>query len=56
MKKVNGKFVIEEKETGLEIQKYLDQQKAKQTLRNLNMGSGFDGFTPNFFTWQPLSK
>jgi len=50
MKEVNGKFVIEEHETGLEVQRYKEQNSARETLRNLNMGGGFDGFTPTFFT------
>ena len=50
MKEVNDKFVIEEHETGLEVQRYKEQKSARETLRNLNMGGGFDGFTPTFFT------
>jgi hypothetical protein len=50
MKEVNGKYIIEETETGLEVQKYKEQKAARETLRNLNMGGGFDGFSPTFFT------
>lgn len=56
MKEVNGSYVIEENETGFVVQKQKDQKAAREILRNLNMGGGFDGNTPSFFTWQPLFK
>jgi hypothetical protein len=35
--------------TGLLIKSSLKKEEAKILLRHLNMGGGFDGFTPAFF-------
>lgn len=35
--------------TGLVIKSALKKDEAKSLLRHLNMGGGFDGFTPAFF-------
>jgi hypothetical protein len=45
---------VYEKPTGLEIPVNSNPKVAKQIMRNLNMGGGFDGFTPTFFTWKGL--
>ena len=49
----NGNFLIE-KTTNLEIPVNKDQKVAKEIMRNVNMGGGFDGHTPTFFTWKGL--
>ena len=36
--------------TGIPIKTSLKKEEAKVMLRHLNMGGGFDGFTPQFFT------
>lgn len=48
-----GNFIVE-KATGLEIPVNSDQKVAKEVMRNVNMGGGFDGYTPTFFTWKGL--
>ena len=48
-----GNFLIE-KETNLEIPINKDPKTAKEIMRNVNMGGGFDGYTPTFFTWKGL--
>ena len=35
--------------TGLVIKKAMKKDEGKSLLRHLNMGGGFDGFTPAFF-------
>jgi hypothetical protein len=42
--------VIFENSTEQEIISVSDFKNAKEIMRNLNMGGGFDGFTPPFFT------
>jgi hypothetical protein len=48
-----GNFLIE-KDTKLEIPINKDPKTAKAVMRNVNMGGGFDGHTPTFFTWKGL--
>lgn len=31
------------------ISRYVDKESARKMSRNLNFGSGFDGWTPDFF-------
>jgi hypothetical protein len=50
-----GNFVVE-KDTGYEIPVSGNNVDAKKILRNLNMGGGFDGFTPTFFLWDGKIK
>lgn len=35
--------------TGIVIKKAMKKDEGKSLLRHLNMGGGFDGFTPAFF-------
>lgn len=35
--------------TGLVIKSALKKEEGRSLLRHLNMGGGFDGFTPSFF-------
>jgi hypothetical protein len=46
---VPDKWSITEKETGFVIKENLDNVEARKLLRHLNLGGGFDGWTPNFF-------
>lgn len=45
----NTKFDILEKETDTLIELKISEQKAKDLCRKMNLGSGFNGFTPLFF-------
>ena len=49
----NGVFLVE-KGTELEIPINKDPKTAKGIMRNVNMGGGFNGHTPTFFTWKGL--
>jgi hypothetical protein len=35
--------------TGISIKSSLKKEEAKSLLRHLNLGGGFDGYTPTFF-------
>lgn len=41
-------YVVFETATEHEIATFNEKQKAKAFMRKLNMGSGFDGWTPHF--------
>jgi hypothetical protein len=41
---------IVEKETDLVVAKIPSSRQARKLCRSLNLGSGFNGFTPMFFT------
>lgn len=45
----NTKFDILEKETGILIDLKISEQEAKDICRKMNLGAGFNGFTPSFF-------
>lgn len=45
----NTKFDIIEKETETLITLKIPEQKAKDLCRKMNLGAGFNGFTPLFF-------
>jgi hypothetical protein len=45
-----NKFHVVEKDTGLTIAEKNSEKGARDVCRALNLGSGFDGFTPTFFT------
>lgn len=46
----NGSFFcVIENETELVIRKCSKEKNARDTCRNLNLGAGFQGFTPSFF-------
>lgn len=42
-------YAIIEKDTDLIVQRLKDQNDARDLCRSLNLGSGFNGFTPAFF-------
>ena len=48
-KKVDA-YTIIETDTNLEVKKCLEQDEARRLARSLNLGSGFQGWTPTFFT------
>jgi len=43
-------FLIVEKDTDQIIEKIKDERKARDICRSLNLGAGFNGYTPAFFT------
>jgi len=45
----NTRFDILEKNTDTLIDLKIPEQKAKDLCRKMNLGSGFNGFTPLFF-------
>jgi len=49
LKKKNG-FDIVEKNTETTLQLSYNNAKAKSICESLNSGSGFDGWTPSFFS------
>lgn len=49
----NGKFNILEKNTGVLIVLETENHNARDLCRKLNLGSGFNGWTPHFFTNKP---
>jgi len=46
----DGFYIIENNE--LKITRYSSRDKAEQTCRKLNLGSGFQGKTPAFFSYE----
>lgn len=42
-------YTVVESETELHIYKSRSQREARNMCRSLNLGAGFDGFTPTFF-------
>jgi hypothetical protein len=50
MNEKDGLFEIVEKGTELVVAVRKDKDAAAKLTRSLNLGSGFDGFTPPFFT------
>lgn len=50
VKHSNGKYVVVETQTD-QIMKVCDtNDEARKLMKHLNLGGGFDGFSPNFFT------
>lgn len=49
VKETSGTFDIIEKDTGVKIALKTDETIAKNICRKLNLGSGFNGWTPTFF-------
>lgn len=48
MTEKNGIFSINENATDQVIKTFTDMKDAKSFLRHLNLGGGFDGWTPTF--------
>lgn len=49
IKEENSLYKIIEKDSELVIQETKDKTFARSRCRSLNLGSGFNGFTPPFF-------
>lgn len=49
LKKSDNVYNIYEKGSDVTIELELDEKKAKDLCRKLNLGSGFNGWTPMFF-------
>lgn len=45
---IGGAYVVEEKATGYIIKAFDQHTEAKKMMKFLNLGGGFDGFTPEF--------
>jgi hypothetical protein len=48
VKEANGKFNILEKNSETMIELECDEKRARDVCRKLNLGSGFNGWTPAF--------
>lgn len=49
VKKERGWFAVVEQDTGIEVYTSKDESKCRKLCLDLNLGSGFKGFTPSFF-------
>jgi hypothetical protein len=43
------KFDVFETQTDVVLKTFKSKSEAKELAKSLNLGSGFDGFTPSFF-------
>lgn len=50
VKKSNDQYDILEKDSGILIETHGDEKNARDICRKLNLGSGFEGWTPTFFS------
>jgi hypothetical protein len=50
VKQKSGTFEIIERDTNLVVASKNTNEEARSMARSLNLGSGFNGFTPTFFT------
>lgn len=48
MQEINSGYVVFETMTNQIIKTFQSREKAKRFLRHLNLGGGFDGWTPTF--------
>jgi len=46
----DGKIAVIETQTEFEIKQFEKRDPARSLMRHLNLGGGFAGFTPTFFT------
>lgn len=56
VEKNKGQYHIVEKDTDLVIRVLKVEKEAREMCRSLNLGAGFGGFTPEFFTKSNSSK
>ena len=45
---INGTYFVEEKQTGYHVYSSKTREEAKKVMKHLNLGGGFDGFSPGF--------
>lgn len=50
VKEASGLYNVYEKTNDVLIELKYDERKAKDVCRKLNLGAGFNGWTPGFFT------
>lgn len=50
VEKEKDQYRVIEKDTDLIIQLISNEEEARELCRSLNLGSGFNGFTPTFFS------
>ena len=48
---VDNEYLVVESGTDLTLFKSNNKDEARKVARSLNLGSGFNGFTPTFFTF-----
>jgi hypothetical protein len=53
---IGGSYCVEEKTTGYIIEAYNTPEEAKKKMKFLNLGGGFDGFTPSFVLSENTKK
>ncbi len=51
-RKINSEHGVYEKETDQIVAKFDERDKAKVLTRSLNLGKGFNGWTPEFFLYE----
>ena len=56
VRKYKNSFKVIEKDTDLVLIKTSSEKEARDMCRALNLGSGFQGFTPTFFVNQFKQK
>ncbi|OUU50533.1 MAG: hypothetical protein CBC12_05595 [Candidatus Puniceispirillum sp. TMED52] len=56
LKKVDKEFHVLENSTGLNLYITSNEEEAQRMVNALNAGSGFDGYTPNFFVKEVSQK
>lgn len=56
-RKYNEVYRVIEKDTDLVVTVLNDKQEARDLCRSLNLGGGFNGFTPTFFAeWSEFTE
>jgi len=50
VQQIGDSYSIIEKDTELDIFQVCKEREARELCRSLNLGSGFNGYTPFFFT------
>lgn len=56
VQKEQGQYHIIEKDTDLVIRQVKEESRAREICRTLNLGAGFNGFTPAFFAQEFKQK
>jgi hypothetical protein len=53
---IGGTYVVQEKQTGYYVYAANTREEAKKVMKHLNLGGGFDGYTPAFVANKPNIK